>query len=191
MRHCRPANVGKSALFNALTKAGIAAENYPFYDEPNVGIVPELPDPRLAKLAEIIKPERVVPAIVEFVDIAGLVAGASKARGWATSFWPHPRDRRHCERGALLRRPQRDSRGGTVDPVPDIEVVRPSSALPTWAPWTRPCKALYQGGKSGNDKEAAESTYRCSRGCRRPSMKDSPRGAVFSDEERRCSSRCA
>ena len=74
-------NVGKSTLFNALTKAGIAAENYPFCTiEPNVGIV-ELPDPRLAALAAIVKPERVVPAIVEFVDIAGLVAGASKGEG--------------------------------------------------------------------------------------------------------------
>ena len=69
-------NVGKSTLFNALTKAGIAAENYPFCTiEPNVGIV-EVPDPRLAKLAEIVSPQRIVPATVEFVDIAGLVAGA-------------------------------------------------------------------------------------------------------------------
>ena len=69
-------NVGKSTLFNALTKAGIAAENYPFCTiEPNVGIV-ELPDPRLQALADIVKPERIVPAVVEFVDIAGLVAGA-------------------------------------------------------------------------------------------------------------------
>ena len=71
-------NVGKSTLFNALTKAGIAAENYPFCTiEPNIGIV-EVPDPRLAPLAAIARPERVVPATVEFVDIAGLVAGASK-----------------------------------------------------------------------------------------------------------------
>ena len=78
-------NVGKSTLFNALTKAGIAAENYPFCTiEPNVGIV-ELPDPRLAKLAAIAKPERVVPAIVEFVDIAGLVAAPARAKAWATS----------------------------------------------------------------------------------------------------------
>src|SRR5574344_1230426 len=71
-------NVGKSTLFNALTKAGIAAENYPFCTiEPNTGVV-EVPDPRLQQLAQIIQPERIVPAIVEFVDIAGLVAGASK-----------------------------------------------------------------------------------------------------------------
>jgi len=78
-------NVGKSTLFNALTRAGIAADNYPFCTiEPNVGIV-EVPDPRLRQLADIVRPERVVPAVVEFVDIAGLVAGASKARGSATS----------------------------------------------------------------------------------------------------------
>lgn len=80
-------NVGKSTLFNALTKAGIAAENYPFCTiEPNVGIV-EVPDPRLAKLAEIVSPQRIVPATVEFVDIAGLVAGA-KAKASETSSWP-------------------------------------------------------------------------------------------------------
>ena len=74
-------NVGKSTLFNALTKAGIAAENYPFCTiEPNVGIV-EVPDERLQALASIVKPERVLPATVEFVDIAGLVAGASKGEG--------------------------------------------------------------------------------------------------------------
>lgn len=74
-------NVGKSTLFNALTKAGIAAENYPFCTiEANVGIV-EVPDERLTALADIVKPERTVPAIVEFVDIAGLVAGASKGEG--------------------------------------------------------------------------------------------------------------
>src|SRR2546425_12322480 len=74
-------NVGKSTLFNALTKAGIAAENYPFCTiEPNVGIV-EVPDPRLAALAAIAKPEKIVPAVVEFVDIAGLVAGASEGEG--------------------------------------------------------------------------------------------------------------
>ncbi len=78
-------NVGKSTLFNALTKAGIAAENYPFCTiEPNVGIV-ELPDPRLTALAAIAKPERVVPAIVEFVDIAGWSPVRARARAWATS----------------------------------------------------------------------------------------------------------
>ena len=85
-------NVGKSTLFNALTKAGIAAENYPFCTiEPNVGIV-EVPDPRLAALAAIAKPEKVIPADVEFVDIAGLVAGASKGEGLGNQFLANIRE---------------------------------------------------------------------------------------------------
>ena len=95
-------NVGKSTLFNALTRAGIAAENYPFCTiEPNVGVV-EVPDPRLQKLAEIVKPERILSATVEFVDIAGLVAGASRRRPGQPVPLAHPRDRRHRQRGALL-----------------------------------------------------------------------------------------
>ena len=85
-------NVGKSTLFNALTKAGIAAENYPFCTiEPNVGIV-EVPDSRMAQLAVIVKPERMVPAVVEFVDIAGLVAGASTGEGLGNKFLAHIRE---------------------------------------------------------------------------------------------------
>ena len=79
-------NVGKSTLFNSLTRAGIAAENYPFCTiDPNIGVV-EVPDPRLQQLADIVKPKKVIPTTMEFVDIAGLVAGASKARASATSF---------------------------------------------------------------------------------------------------------
>ena len=85
-------NVGKSTLFNALTKAGIAAENYPFCTiEPNVGVV-ELPDPRLDSLAAIVKPERIVPAIVEFVDIAGIVKDAHKGEGLGNKFLSHIRE---------------------------------------------------------------------------------------------------
>ena len=85
-------NVGKSTLFNALTKAGIAAENYPFCTiEPNVGIV-EVPDPRLAALAKIARPEKTLPATVEFVDIAGLVAGASKGEGLGNQFLANIRE---------------------------------------------------------------------------------------------------
>ena len=81
-------NVGKSTLFNALTKAGIEAANFPFCTiEPNTGVVP-MPDPRLDQLAAIINPQRVVPTTMEFVDIAGLVAGASRAKALATSSWP-------------------------------------------------------------------------------------------------------
>ena len=85
-------NVGKSTLFNALTKAGIAAENYPFCTiDPNVGIVP-VPDPRLDELAKIVEPEKLVPTTVEFVDIAGLVAGASQGEGLGNKFLSHIRE---------------------------------------------------------------------------------------------------
>src|SRR6201988_4240638 len=85
-------NVGKSTLFNALTRAGIAAENYPFCTiEPNVGIV-QVPDPRLERIAAITKPQRVVAAACEFVDIAGLVAGASKGEGLGNQFLAHIRE---------------------------------------------------------------------------------------------------
>ena len=123
-------NVGKSTLFNALTKAGIAAENYPFCTiEPNVGIV-ELPDPRLNALSVIVKPERVVPAIVEFVDIAGLVAGASKGEGLGNQFLAHIR-----ETDAIVNvvRCFDDDNvihvAGKVDPISDIEVIQTELCL--------------------------------------------------------------
>src|SRR5467141_1666959 len=85
-------NVGKSTLFNALTRAQIAAENYPFCTiDPNVGVVP-VPDPRLGQLAAIAKPEKIVPTTVEFVDIAGLVAGASQGEGLGNQFLSHIRE---------------------------------------------------------------------------------------------------
>ena len=123
-------NVGKSTLFNALTKAGIAAENYPFCTiEPNVGIV-ELPDPRLAALAEIVNPERVLPAVVEFVDIAGLVAGASKGEGLGNKFLSHIR-----ETDAIVNvvrcfeDPNVIHVNGRVDPISDIEVIQTELCL--------------------------------------------------------------
>jgi hypothetical protein len=123
-------NVGKSTLFNALTKAGIAAENYPFCTiEPNVGIV-ELPDPRLAALAEIVKPERILPAVVEFVDIAGLVAGASKGEGLGNKFLSHIR-----ETDAIVNvvRCFEDANvihvNGKIDPISDIEVIQTELCL--------------------------------------------------------------
>src|SRR6187455_1628523 len=123
-------NVGKSTLFNALTKAGIAAENYPFCTiEPNVGIV-ELPDPRLGQLADIVKPERIVPAIVEFVDIAGLVAGASKGEGLGNQFLAHIREVdaiAHVVR--CFEDPNVIHVGGRVDPVSDIETIHTELAL--------------------------------------------------------------
>jgi GTP-binding protein YchF len=123
-------NVGKSTLFNALTKAGIAAENYPFCTiEPNVGVV-ELPDARLGKLSEIVKPERIVPAIVEFVDIAGLVAGASTGEGLGNKFLSHIR-----ETDAIVNvvRCFEDDNvihvAGKVDPIADIEVIQTELCL--------------------------------------------------------------
>jgi len=123
-------NVGKSTLFNALTRAGIAAENYPFCTiEPNVGVV-EVPDPRLAELAAIVKPERVLPATVEFVDIAGLVAGASQGEGLGNQFLAHIR-----ETDAIVNvvRCFEDDNvvhvAGKVDPITDIEVINTELAL--------------------------------------------------------------
>ena len=150
-------NVGKSTLFNALTKAGIAAENYPFCTiEPNVGIV-ELPDPRLAQLAAIVKPERIVPAIVEFVDIAGLVAGASKGEGLGNQFLAHIR-----ETDAIVNvvrcfdDPNIIHVTGKVDPVSDIEVIQTELCLADLATVDKSLQRYTKAAKSGNDKEAAK-----------------------------------
>ncbi|MBL8438652.1 MAG: redox-regulated ATPase YchF [Zoogloeaceae bacterium] len=147
-------NVGKSTLFNALTKAGIAAENYPFCTiEPNVGIV-EVPDPRLSQLAAIVKPQRVQPAIVEFVDIAGLVAGASKGEGLGNQFLANIR-----ETDAIVNvvRCFDDSNvvhvSGRVDPIADIETIVTELALADLASVE---KSLNREGKKARagDKEA-------------------------------------
>ena len=123
-------NVGKSTLFNALTKAGIAAENYPFCTiEPNVGIVP-VPDPRLDAIAEIEHPQKVVPAVVEFVDIAGLVAGASKGEGLGNKFLANIRETdaiAHVVR--CFDDPNVVHVAGKVDPVSDIETINTELAL--------------------------------------------------------------
>ncbi|MBU2477838.1 MAG: 50S ribosome-binding GTPase, partial [Gammaproteobacteria bacterium] len=123
-------NVGKSTLFNALTKAGIQAENYPFCTiEPNVGVVP-VPDPRLDQLATIVKPQKVLPAIVDFVDIAGLVAGASKGEGLGNKFLANIRE---CDAIAHVVRCFEDDNvvhvSGKVDPLSDIEVINTELAL--------------------------------------------------------------
>ncbi|MEX0958045.1 MAG: redox-regulated ATPase YchF [Burkholderiales bacterium] len=123
-------NVGKSTLFNALTKSGIAAENYPFCTiEPNVGIV-EVPDSRLAQLAAIAMPQKVLPAIVEFVDIAGLVAGASKGEGLGNQFLANIRE---TDAIAHVVRCFADDNvvhvAGRIDPVSDIETINTELAL--------------------------------------------------------------
>ena len=149
-------NVGKSTLFNALTKAGIAAENYPFCTiEPNVGVV-EVPDPRLQQLAEIIQPERIVPAIVEFVDIAGLVAGASQGEGLGNQFLAHIR-----ETDAIVNvvRCFEDDNvihvAGRVDPISDIEVIQTELCLADLGTVEKALQRYAKAAKSGNDKEAA------------------------------------
>jgi GTP-binding protein YchF len=123
-------NVGKSTLFNALTKAGIQAENYPFCTiEPNVGMV-FVPDPRLDKLAEIVKPQRVVPTSMEFVDIAGLVAGASKGEGLGNKFLANIRETDAIAH--VVRCFDNDDVvhvEGKVDPISDIEVIDTELAL--------------------------------------------------------------
>ncbi|MBK6863265.1 MAG: redox-regulated ATPase YchF [Ideonella sp.] len=148
-------NVGKSTLFNALTKAGIAAENYPFCTiEPNVGVV-ELPDPRLAQLAAIVKPERVLPAVVEFVDIAGLVAGASKGEGLGNQFLAHIR-----ETDAIVNvvRCFDDENvihvAGKVDPISDIEVIQTELCLADLATVEKSLARYSKVAKAGNDKDA-------------------------------------
>jgi hypothetical protein len=148
-------NVGKSTLFNALTKAGIAAENYPFCTiEPNVGIV-EVPDPRLAALAAIAKPERVLPATVEFVDIAGLVAGASKGEGLGNQFLANIRE---TDAIAHVVRCFVDENvvhvAGKVDPVSDIETINTELALADLAAVDKQLAKYQKVARSGGDKEA-------------------------------------
>ncbi|MEN9384075.1 MAG: hypothetical protein RL323_1218 [Pseudomonadota bacterium] len=149
-------NVGKSTLFNALTKAGIAAENYPFCTiEPNVGVV-EVPDPRLQQLADIISPERIVPAIVEFVDIAGLVAGASQGEGLGNQFLAHIR-----ETDAIVNvvRCFEDDNvihvANKVDPIADIEVIQTELCLADMGTVEKSLHRYNKAARSGNDKEAA------------------------------------
>jgi hypothetical protein len=147
-------NVGKSTLFNALTKAAIAAENYPFCTiEPNVGIV-EVPDPRLGALAAIAKPQKVIPAVVEFVDIAGLVAGASKGEGLGNQFLANIR-----ETDAIVHvvRCFADDNVvhvvGKVDPVGDIETIDTELALADLATVDK-ALARYRKPAQAGDKEA-------------------------------------
>jgi GTP-binding protein YchF len=147
-------NVGKSTLFNALTKAGIAAENYPFCTiEPNVGVV-EVPDSRLNQLADIVKPERILPATVEFVDIAGLVAGASQGEGLGNQFLSHIR-----ETDAIINvvRCFEDDNvihvAGRVDPIADIEVIETELCLADMQTAEKGLHRHQKTARSG-DKEA-------------------------------------
>jgi ribosome-binding ATPase len=148
-------NVGKSTLFNALTKAGIAAENYPFCTiEPNVGIVP-VPDRRLEVIAEIEQPQKVVPAVVEFVDIAGLVAGASKGEGLGNKFLANIRETdaiTHVVR--CFEDPNVVHVAGRIDPVSDIETINTELALADLESVDKQLAKHEKVAQSGGDKEA-------------------------------------
>jgi GTP-binding protein YchF len=147
-------NVGKSTLFNALTKAGIAAANFPFCTiEPNVGVVP-VPDPRLGELSAIVKPERVIPTAVEFVDIAGLVAGAAKGEGLGNKFLAHIREVdaiahvvRCFENADVIHV------NNKVDPIADIETIDTELALADLESVEKALQRAERNAKSG-DKDA-------------------------------------
>jgi ribosome-binding ATPase len=147
-------NVGKSTLFNALTRAQIAAENYPFCTiDPNVGVVP-VPDPRLAELASIARPEKVVPATVEFVDIAGLVAGASEGEGLGNQFLSHIRE---VDAIAHVVRCFEDTDvihvAGRIDPSSDVETIDTELALADLATVEKSLERATKAAKSA-DKDA-------------------------------------
>ncbi len=146
-------NVGKSTLFNALTKAGIAAANFPFCTiEPNVGVVP-VPDPRLNALAAIVNPQKVIPTAVEFVDIAGLVAGASKGEGLGNKFLAHIREVDaiahvvRCFEGDVIHV------AGKIDPIADIETIDTELALADLESVEKALNRAERAAKA-NDKDA-------------------------------------
>jgi GTP-binding protein YchF len=152
-------NVGKSTLFNALTRAGIEAANYPFCTiEPNVGIVP-MPDPRLEKLAQIVKPQRVVPTVMEFVDIAGLVAGASKGEGLGNQFLAHIRETQaiaHVVR--CFENEDIVHVAGRIDPLNDIEIINTELALADLDTVARALDRATRAAKTGDKDAAARKT---------------------------------
>ncbi len=147
-------NVGKSTLFNALTKAGIAAANFPFCTiEPNVGVVP-VPDPRLNALAEIVKPQKLVPTAVEFVDIAGLVAGAASGEGLGNKFLAHIREvDAICHVVRCFEHPDVIHVANRVDPIADIETIDTELALADLESVDKAIARFERVAKSG-DKDA-------------------------------------
>jgi hypothetical protein len=178
-------NVGKSTLFNALTRAQIAAENYPFCTiDPNVGVVP-VPDPRLAQLAAIAKPEKIMPTTVEFVDIAGLVAGASQGEGLGNQFLSHIREVdaiahvvRCFENGDVIHV------SGKVDPLADVEIIDTELALADLATLEKGLERASKAAKSG-DKDALRRRALFERVKVQLDTVRPVRALTLSDEERR------
>ena len=176
-------NVGKSTLFNALTKAGIEAQNFPFCTiEPNAGVVP-IPDPRQDQLAAIVKPERVVPTTMEFVDIAGLVAGASKGEGLGNQFLANIRE---TDAIAHVVRCFDDENivhvAGKVDPASDIEVINTELALADLETVEKQMHKTQKQAKGG-DKDAKALMTVCEK-ILPPLNEGRPvRSAVLSDDE--------
>ena len=178
-------NVGKSTLFNALTRAQIAAENYPFCTiDPNVGVVP-VPDPRLQQLADIVHPEKVIPTAVEFVDIAGLVAGASQGEGLGNKFLSHIREVdaiahvvRCFESTDIIHV------AGKVDPIADIEIIDTELAL---ADLQTVDKAVDRAAKAakGGDKDAIRKKALFERVKAQLDQAKPARGLDLTEEERR------
>ena len=178
-------NVGKSTLFNALTRAQIAAENYPFCTiDPNVGVVP-VPDPRLQQLADIVHPEKLVPTTVEFVDIAGLVAGASQGEGLGNQFLSHIREVdaiahvvRCFESTDIIHV------AGKVDPIADIETIDTELAL---ADLQTVDKAVERAAKAakGGDKDALRKKALFERVKAQLDQARPARGLSLSEDERR------
>jgi ribosome-binding ATPase len=149
-------NVGKSSLFNALTSAGIAAENYPFCTiEPNVGIV-AVPDPRLNQIAAIVKPAKILPSTMEFVDIAGLVAGAAAGEGLGNKFLAHIRETQAIAH--VVRCFEDDNVthvAGRIDPLGDIEIIDTELALADLDTCTRSLDRAEKLAKSGDKEQRA------------------------------------
>ena len=178
-------NVGKSTLFNALTRAQIAAENYPFCTiDPNVGVVP-VPDPRLSSLAAIAQPEKVVPATVEFLDIAGLVAGASQGEGLGNQFLAHIR-----EVDAIAHVVRCFAGGdvihvaGKVDPLSDMETIDTELALADLGTLDKGLERAIKASKSG-DKEQLRRRALLERVKVQLDAGKPVRALILNDEERR------